>query len=359
MTVIVVILVLACAALAAALVVVARRPPLDGGALIEQLATTNRALMDRGTAELEGKKSLIDQQLSVMAERLDRVGGLVQELETDRERKFGQLSAQLSQHHEGLASLLETTHDLREVLSSTKARGRWGERMAEDVLRLSGLIANVNYRKQRGIEGGGVPDFTFFLPNDLLLHMDVKFPLDNYVRCVEAQAELDERRYRDDFLRDVRGHVKALASRRYIDPAGGTVDFVLLFIPNDSLYTFIHEHDETIVDEAARLHVVFCSPLTLFAVLALIRQTIDNVALARTSDEILALLGAFKKQWGAFVEKMDKLDRSLCTVRKDYDDLVGTRKRGLERPLDKIEALRQQQDLSLIEDDDDTLALEA
>ena len=152
--------------------------------------------------------------------------------------------------------------------------------MAEDVLRLSGLIENVNYRKQRGIEGG-VPDFTFFLPNDLLLHMDVKFPLDNYVRCVEAESELDERRFRDDFLRDVRGHVKALASRSYIDPAGGTVDFVLLFIPNDTLYTFIHEHDETIVDEAAGRHVVFCSPLTLFAVLALIRQTIDNVALAR------------------------------------------------------------------------------
>jgi DNA recombination protein RmuC len=152
--------------------------------------------------------------------------------------------------------------------------------------------------------------------------------------------------------------VKALASRRYIDPAGGTVDFVLLFIPNDSLYTFIHEYDETIVDEAAGRHVVFCSPLTLFAVLALIRQTIDNVALARTSDEILALLGTFKKQWGAFVEKMDKLDRSLCTVRKDYDDLVGTRKRGLERPLDKIDELRQQQDLSLVEDDD-PFALEA
>jgi DNA recombination protein RmuC len=362
MTVIVVLLVALAAALAVALAAVLRRPGLDPAALLEQLVTTNQAQQkaqhELATAELDGKKSLIDQQLSTMNERLERVGSLVAEFETDRERKFGQLSAQLAQHHEGLASLLETTHDLREVLSSTKARGRWGERMAEDVLRLSGLIENVNYRKQRGIEGGGVPDFTFFLPNDLLLHMDVKFPLDNYVRCVEAESELDERRYRDDFLRDVRGHVKALASRTYIDPAGGTVDFVLLFIPNDSLYTFIHEHDETIVNEAAGRHVVFCSPLTLFAVLALIRQTIDNVALARTSDEILALLGEFKKQWATFVEKMDKLDRSLTTARKDYDDLVGTRKRALERPLDKIEALRDQQDLSLVEGDD-TFALEA
>ncbi|MGH9050181.1 MAG: DNA recombination protein RmuC, partial [Acidimicrobiia bacterium] len=104
-----------------------------------------------------------------------------------------------------------------------------------------------------------------------------------------------------------------------------------------------------------------CSPLTLFAVLALIRQTVDNFQLAKTSDEILALLGVFKKQWGTFVERMDKLDRSLCTVRKDYDELVGTRRRALEKPLDKIEALRQQQELSLVDDDDDDekFALEA
>ena len=365
MTAIVVILAVAVLGLGAAVVFLARRPQADAGVLLEQLVTTNQAQLktqhDLAAAELDGKRSLIDAQLSAMNQRLDRVGSLVQELEVDRERKFGQLSEQLTQHHDGLSSLLETTRSLREVLSSTKARGRWGERMAEDVLRLSGLIENVNYRKQRGIEGG-VPDFTFFLPNDLLLHMDVKFPLDNYVRCIEAESELDERRFRDDFLRDVRGHVKALASRSYIDPTGGTVDFVLLFIPNDSLYTFIHENDESIVDEAAGRHVVFCSPLTLFAVLALIRQTIDNVALARTSDEILALLGTFKKQWGAFVEKMDKLDRSLCTVRKDYDDLVGTRRRALERPLDKIDDLRHQQRLDLIDGDDgddDPLALEA
>lgn len=332
------------------------------GETLERVLAANRNLMEAErqvtATDLEGKKSLIDQQLVAMTERLDHVGALMQELESDREQKFGRISAQLDQQHEGLSSLLQTTQSLREALSSSKARGQWGERMAEDVLRLSGLIENVNYRKQRAIEGG-VPDFTFFLPNDLLLHMDVKFPLDNYVRCIEAGSDLDRKRFRDDFLRDVRHHVRSLAARSYVDPAGGTVDFVLLFIPNEQLYGFIHEEDGAIAEDAARAGVVLCSPLTLFAVLALIRQTVDNFQLAKTSDEILALLGVFKKQWGMFVEKMDKLDRSLCTVRKDYDELVGTRRRTLERPLDKIDALRQNEDLSLVDDDGDTLALEA
>jgi DNA recombination protein RmuC len=348
---------------AALAIVLMRQQRQVSAGMLEQLVTANQALMEaereRGATELDGKKSLIDQQLSVMGERLEHVGSLMQELESDRERKFGQLSAQLSQHHEGLNSLLETTQSLREALSSSKARGQWGERMAEDVLRLCGLVENVNYRKQRAIEGG-VPDFTFLLPNDLLMHMDVKFPLDNYVRCVEAESELDRRRFRDDFLRDVRGHVKGLASRSYVDPTGGTVDFVLLFIPNEQLYGFIHEQDATLAEDAARQGVVLCSPLTLFAVLALVRQTVDNFQLARTSNEILALLGAFKKQWGMFVDRMDKLDRSLTTARKDYDELAGTRRRALERPLDKIDALRHEQQLDLIEGDgNDPLALEA
>ena len=356
MTVILIaVLVLAIVGLAGALVAVARRPPLDPAAVVDNLARTNQALMDRGTAELGGKAALIDRQLDAMRAdmggKLERVTDLVREFERDRDQKFGRLGAQLAQQQEGMADLLHTTQSLREALSSSKARGQWGERMAEDVLRLAGLVEGTNYRKQRAIEGG-VPDFTFLLPNDLLLHMDVKFPLDNYLRCLEAESDLEEKRHRDGFLRDVRGHVRTLASRTYIDPGAGTVDFVLLFIPNEQLYGFIHEHDSAIADEAASQGVILCSPLTLFAVLALVRQTVDNMNLARTSNEILGLLGQFDKQWGLFVDRMDKLDRSLCTVRRDYDELVGTRRRALERPLEKIADLRTQQQLSLVEADD-------
>jgi DNA recombination protein RmuC len=281
-------------------------------------------------------------------------------LESDRERKFGELSEQLSLQHEGVTSLLQTTQSLREALSSTKARGRWGERMAEDVLQLAGFVENVNYRKQKAIDGGrGIPDYTFLLPNDLLLHMDVKFPLDNYVRFCEATSDLDRKRHRDDFLKDVRARVRELSGRDYPDAAGGTVDFVLLFIPNEQLYAFIHEQDGSILDDAVRQRVVFCSPLTLFVVLALIRQMVENFRLARTSDEILALLGQFSDQWSKFKDQMAKVGARIEAAGKEYEALVGTRKRALEKPLLKIDDLRGRQ-LELIDDEEDPgLALEA
>ena len=197
-----------------------------------------------------------------------------------------------------------------------------------------------------------MPDFTFLLPNSLLLHMDVKFPLDNYLRYCDADSDLDRKRYKDDFLRDVKGRVKELSSRDYIDAGGSTVDFVLCFIPNEQLYAFIHEHDGNILDEAVRQRVVFCSPLTLFAVLALIRQMVENFQLARTSDEILALLGQFAEQWKKFGDQMDKVGARIDAAGREYEALVGTRKRALERPLHKIEELRAGvEPLELVDDE--------
>ncbi len=297
--------------------------------------------------ELDAKKSLIDQQLQSMTGGLEKVSALMRELERDRVEKFGRLANQLQATNEQTQALMNTTNHLREALSSTKARGQWGERMAEDVLRLAGFIENVNYLKQKTIDGAGSrPDFSFPLPKNLLLHMDVKFPLDNYIRFLEAAADGEKAKFRNDFLRDVRARIKEITTREYID-AESTVDYVLLFIPNEQIYAFIHEQDSSILDEGIRNKVVFCSPITLFAVLAVIRQAVDNFALERTSNEILSLLGAFKKQWDEFAAKHDVLGKKIGDVVKEYDALVTTRKRQLEKPLNKIEDLRNQRGLPL------------
>jgi DNA recombination protein RmuC len=231
--------------------------------------------------------------------------------------------------------------------------------MAEDVLRLAGFIENVNYRKRHALEGdGGIPDYTFLLPQGLCLHMDVKFPLNNYLRYQESDSQVERERARKEFLKDVRGRLKEITSRNYVDPGHGTVDCVLLFIPNEQVYAFIQEQDRTILDDALRDKVVFCSPLTLYAVLAVVRQAVDNFRLEETSKEILALLHGFGKQWAKFVEQMEKVGRSLKTANSAFDELQGARRSQLERQLDKIDALRQQPELSAV-DEEGPLALEA
>ena len=303
---------------------------------------------DTHAQDLEAKKGLIDQQLRQMTTELEKVSTLVKDLEKDRVEKFGQLASQLKTATEHTAALVQTTATLREALSSTKARGQWGERMAEDVLRLAGFVENVNYVKQKTIAGSGSrPDFTFLLPRKLTLNMDVKFPLDNYLKLLDAKSDPERAKYRTDFLRDVKARIKEVSTRDYINPEQNTVDSVLLFIPNEQIYAFIHEQDSAILDDGIRQGVVFCSPLTLFAILAVIRKAVDNFSLEQTSNEILSLLGDFKKQWGEFLGKLELVGKRIGDAQKEYEALTTTRRRQLERPLNRIEDLRMQRGLPI------------
>ncbi len=307
-----------------------------------------------GLKELDAKKGLIDQQLQQMTSKLEDVSNLMKELEKDRVKKFGELASQLNTASQQTAALMQTSNLLREALAGTKTRGQWGERMAEDVLRLAGFIENVNYLKQKAIDGtGSRPDFTFLLPENLKLNMDVKFPLNNYSKFLETDLESEKVRFRNDFLRDVKARIKEVTTKEYINPEQNTVDYVLLFIPNEQIYSFIHEQDSSILDEGLRNRVIFCSPITLFAVLAVIRQAVDNFSLEKTSNEILSLLGLFKKQWDEFLKKLELLGKRIDDTQKEYESLSTTRRRQLERPLNRLDDLRTQMQLPISDDDNE------
>ncbi len=305
---------------------------------------------------LGATREVIDVQLQSLSGELRRMSDTVTRLEAERGRQHGELAAQLRATVDQTASLTSTAGALRDVLASPKARGQWGERMADDVLRVAGLVEGVNYVKQRRLSGGTVPDFTFLLPNELRLHMDAKFPVSNYSRCLEARGDHERAGFAGAFLRDVRARVRELSGRDYVDPANGTLEYVLAFIPNESIYAFIHEHDPELLDIALRQHVVLCSPLSLFAVLAVVRQAVDAAAVGRTSGEILSLLGTFSGQWEKFCVSLEKVDRALDGLDRAFRDLAGTRRRALERPLLRVEELRRQRGLPVADlPDDDAL----
>ncbi len=297
------------------------------------------ARLRSGTQHIELRAQAFEQRAQDISGELKRVSDLVATLQKDRAHQHGEMLHRLEQTATAAATLQHTTQSLRDALASPKARGQWGERMAEDVLRIAGFVEGVNYRQQATMAGGRRPDFTFLLPHDLELNMDVKFPVDNYLRYLDATTDAERDTACTTFLRDVRARVKEITTREYIEP-GRTVDHVLLFIPNESVYTFIHQNDPELLDKALAQRVVLCSPSTLFAVLAVVRHAMRNFLFERTSDEILECLTRFVKQWDKFAENVDKVGRHLGSLSSAFDDLNGTRRRQLEKELDRIETLR-------------------
>ncbi len=307
-------------------------------ALVGVAATTLEARLQAGSKELDLRSTTFDERARAIDTRLQQMSDLVTELQREKAVQHSQLLTELQATARRNRELHETTAQLRDVLASPKGRGQWGERMADDVLRAAGFVEGVNYRKQTAVAGGGVPDFTFSLPRGLELNMDVKFPVDNYVRFLDAADDRQRDQARRNFARDVRQRVKEIADRSYIDP-DRTVDTVVLFIPNEAVYAFLHENDADLIDHALRKKVVMCSPLTLFSVLAIIRQAVDSFRLERRSDEILEYLNRFRGEWSKFTEQVDKVGKHLGTLQNSYDSLQGTRRNVLERQLQRIDEL--------------------
>ncbi len=293
-----------------------------------------------GKKELEGKKDLIDRNIDSIGKTLTEVQRRIEEVGKVSGERITEVTTLIKKHEEVTAKLKDTTEHLGRALASSKKRGEWGERMAEDIIRLVGMAEGINYVKQTTLENGpGRPDFTFFLPNDLKVNMDVKFPLDNFAHYLDAESDHDRKRYRDELLKNTKVMIKQVTTREYINPAENTVDYVIVFIPNEQVYGFIQESDASIMDEALRQKVILCSPFTLYAVLAVIRQTIENVKLERTASEILTLLAEFSKQWKLYKDKFKTMGDRIDAARKEYEILVTTRTNMLERPLRKIDEL--------------------
>ena len=308
----------------------------------EALDASSKRLTEQAGAVLDGRKALVDQSFTAMGERLEQVRELLQKVESQRQQDFGRLTGSVSQ-------LAATTGELHRMLASTQRRGAWGERMAEDVLRLAGMLEGVNYRKQASVPvrdaasaagGRERPDFTFLLPNDLVANMDVKFPLESYKAYLDAAGDDQRLASRRTLAAAVRGHVRDVAGRGYVDPKAPTVPYCIVFIPSVQIFALVMEEAPDLMDEALQKRVVLCSPLTLFAMLAVIRQAAENANVVRTADEIISLVAEFCRQWAKYNEEMDKLGQRLDSAAGQYETLRTTRTNVLQKLMDKIEGLR-------------------
>jgi len=284
------------------------------------------------------RKALFDQQYESVAKAV-----------RETQKSNTETNASLKHLGENISALNSQTNNLTNILSNSHARGQWGERLAKDILDKHGFIEGVNYKIQKGLDyASGRPDITFILPTEQTLHMDVKFPFNNYNRYINAENDIEKGSFKSLFLSDVKNRIKEITSREYIDPGQSTLDYVIFFIPNDSIYTFIAQEDDELFENARLNRVLCCSPSTILAVLGVVRQSLENFNFSQRADEMLGVMGEFKKQWDEFLKSMDTVGSRLESTQKEFDRLVVTRKKALDRPVKKLETMRLNKNIPLI-----------
>lgn len=283
--------------------------------------------------KVQAERAEFEARIQNVLAQVERLGDLIRKIERERAESFASLGSRVEQAFARAEKLAETTASLRDALVHARVRGQWGERMAEDLLRAMGLAENLHWVRQRQLADGTRPDITFLLGDGRVLHMDVKFPFENWAKLQEATDEEARSRARVGFVRDVRGRIDEVAKKGWARPDDGSLPLALLFIPNEQVFAGMVTAEPTLVDEAIAKQVCLVGPASLFAVLALVRHAAESRRIAAGIVELVDALHGLDEAWRVHLGRLDRLGRRLEDALKDWFEVKSSRVPQLERLL--------------------------
>lgn len=287
-----------------------------------QLARTQlEGFQTRAREDMSARQQAVEKLVAPIRESLEKVDKQANELEQARRQAYGSLTQQLT-------TLSERTGNLVTALRTPHMRGRWGEVQLKRVVELAGMVEHCDFDLQAsatGDDGQALrPDLVVRLPGGRCVVVDAKVPLDAYLQGVEASDEETRAARAADHARQVREHVLKLGAKSYGRHVDGAPEFVLMFIPLESLFGAACAQDPELLEFAAKHRVMLASPMMLIATLQLMAHSWQQETIAVSAREVHKLGEALYDRLGTLGKHFAKLGRSLDGAVGAYNDAVGS-----------------------------------
>jgi len=286
---------------------------------------------------LEGKKDLILQAMENIGKHVTQSQDWLKQNDQNRVKEFENLRTIIQEQKDATHSLQLTTDNLKKILSNNQMRGNFGQQVAEDLLRMAGFVKGQNYLSQAQQETtGNKPDFTVLLPDDTKVNIDVKFPFQALQKYQETEDKQQQLQYLAAFKTDIKQKLKEITTRNYISPEENTVDFVVMFVPNEMIFSFIYDKYPDVWQEAIKSKVVMCGPFSFTAILRMVKQSYDNFKYQKNLHGIIQQIKVFEVEYKKFSTELDALGKRIESVAEQYSEVATTRDRALNRVIEKI-----------------------
>lgn len=307
----------------------------------EQSKQVFRGEQEMITKELQNKHAEIDKVVGELRRELKDRQRDIHQIEEDRNKQFSEITTHIREHQKITERLSEDTNKLRNILSNNQQRGQWGEYILDDILRSAGLVENVHYSKQTTFATSNVkPDVTLLLPNNRLVAIDVKFPYSGVYKMADAETTKQKQDAKREFVQDVKAKIKQITDRGYINAEEGTLDYAILFVPNEMLFSFINQQAPEVIDLALKQKVMIVSPFTFLIVARTVMESYRNFMIENNLRDIIRFIGDFVEEWGRFEGEFVKFDDQISKMRKAYDQISTTRYSRMRLRIDRIEEYR-------------------
>jgi DNA recombination protein RmuC len=289
------------------------------------------------STDLDNKKAAIEDIAKRIREELEKNQDKLEAAERERIGSFHELAQELGNQRKITQELSVTTESLKKVLSNNQLRGQFGEQVAEDLLKMTGFVKGVDYEFNKEQEGSETrPDFTIFLPNKVKINVDSKFPYQNLQRMTETQDSNAKKEHLKMFERDIREKIKQVTSRNYINPEDNTVDFVIMFIPNEMIFSFIYDKMNDVWLEALKQKVVLAGPFSFTAILRMVRQAYENFRYQKNVQKIIGYIKMFEVEFNKYNDEFVKIGDRINSLNDQYNKVNTTRTHQLLKTIDKV-----------------------
>lgn len=309
---------------------------------------SNEALINQANQINEKQLSNLDLILKPFRERIKEFETRVNETTTEATKNNSQLLTEIKYLKDLNQTINTQTLNLTNALKgSQKTQGNWGEMILERVLESSGLQKGIEYVTQTATtndEGDKIiPDVIVYLPDKKHLVIDSKVSLVAYERYTNAEdGSAEKEQAKKEHLRSIKLHIDSLSGKKYPSSAElNSPDFTILFIPIESGFALSVSEDSSLFNFAWEKKIVLVSPSTLLATLRTIASVWKNENQTKNAIEIARQAGNLYDKFVGFIDDMKRIDHSIISAKKNYDEAFKKLNEGNGNLISKAEKLRK------------------
>jgi DNA recombination protein RmuC len=316
-------------------------------ALKSKNSSGNQALLDDYKAQLAAERAKTESAITLNAELL-AVKQSVAQLSTQsneanriRTEAEAKLNTTILEMRRASESIFDETKKIAGALSNSQSRGKFGEAQLELLLQGAGLREGHEYTAQRSTtdsDSSGIPDITVSMPGGSLLFIDSKFPFERFLEAFGTEDQTQRDEYLQLHTKDLMKHVESLAKRGY-HKSQGSPDFVVLFVPFETLLSEALRLDPMFLEKAFKLGVTVATPTSMMALLRTIGYIFTRNKLAENADEIQKVANTFLKNITLLHTKIVAVGKAISSTSKAYEDLVPTAEKTVLAPARRIHNL--------------------
>ena len=290
------------------------------------------AQQDKAKHDFGEREKAVENMVKPIQKALEAAQKQISELEKSRSEAYGSIRTQLEAMQESQKSLRQETHNLVNALRRPEVRGRWGEITLRRLVELAGMVEHCDFQEQVHTVGEGQiirPDMIVRMPDRRELVVDVKTPLDAYLEAVEADNDTQRKLGLERHAKNVRAHIRMLASKTYWEQFDESPEFVILFIPGDQFLSAALNEEPDLIEYALSKQIILATPTSLVALLKAVAYGWRQLSLAENAKEIRVLAEDLYGRLATFVGHMNRVGRQLASSVDHYNKAVGSLERNV------------------------------